>query len=152
MIVHSTKKLVRGRFRYLSLATKAIPTKIFTKPSESSSDCTSMPYASAAIALALVGGVSLAGGTLCVRHDTSGSLLARNCTLAEPIRQPRNVMLHRMRSAAGRGLNDKYNVDWTTVLGGKICSCGLKVPSHCVTSRVGQLFSDEFAMFSFGQN
>eukprot|EP00934_Nitzschia_sp_Nitz4_P007088 Nitzschia sp. Nitz4//scaffold23_size168460//94488//97284//NITZ4_002225-RA/size168460-snap-gene-0.162-mRNA-1//-1//CDS//3329543653//7078//frame0 len=40
--------------------------------------------------------------------------------LAEPHRlrgQPRNVMLHRMRSKAGRGLNEKYNVDWKTVLG-----------------------------------
>lgn len=31
--------------------------------------------------------------------------------------EPRNVMLHRMRSAAGRGMNVKYNVDWNTVLG-----------------------------------
>ena len=41
---------------------------------------------------------------------------------AEPRRsmtmqQPRNVMLHRMRSGAGRSLNDKYKVDWKTVLG-----------------------------------
>ena len=35
----------------------------------------------------------------------------------QPMHQPRNVMLHRMRSAAGRGLNDKYKVDWKTVLG-----------------------------------
>jgi hypothetical protein len=33
------------------------------------------------------------------------------------IHEPKNVMLHRMRSAAGRGLNDKYKVDWKTVLG-----------------------------------
>ena len=26
-------------------------------------------------------------------------------------------MLHRMRSGAGRSLNDKYKVDWKTVLG-----------------------------------
>ena len=32
--------------------------------------------------------------------------------------QPRNVMpLHRMTSTAGRGLKDKYKVDWKTVLG-----------------------------------
>jgi hypothetical protein len=154
-MVYTTKRLVRGRVRYLSFTTKAVPTKIFRKTSESSSDSTSMPYASAAIALALVGGISLAGGNLYVHHETSGSLLARNCTSAEPMRQPRNVMLHRMRSAAGRGLNDKYNVDWTTVLGGKICICGPKIPSHCVTSRVGQLFLTNLrcsAMFSFGQN
>jgi hypothetical protein len=33
------------------------------------------------------------------------------------MQQPRNVMLHRMRSGAGRGLNDKYRVDWKTVIG-----------------------------------
>lgn len=31
--------------------------------------------------------------------------------------QPRNVMLHRMRSVRGRNLEDKYNVDWSTKLG-----------------------------------
>lgn len=32
-------------------------------------------------------------------------------------KQPRNVMLHRMRSVRGRNLEDKYKVDWSTVLG-----------------------------------
>ena len=31
--------------------------------------------------------------------------------------QPRNVMISRMRSIKGRGLNEKYNVEWNTVLG-----------------------------------
>lgn len=31
--------------------------------------------------------------------------------------QPRNVMLHRLRSLRGRNLSDKYNVDWKTCLG-----------------------------------
>ncbi len=31
--------------------------------------------------------------------------------------QPRNVMVHRLRSLRGRSLNEKYNVDWKTVLG-----------------------------------
>lgn len=31
--------------------------------------------------------------------------------------QPRNVMISRMRSIKGRGLNEKYNVDWNLVLG-----------------------------------
>ena len=31
--------------------------------------------------------------------------------------QPRNVMINRMRSVAGRGLHEKYNVEWDTVLG-----------------------------------
>jgi len=30
---------------------------------------------------------------------------------------PKNVMLHKMRSMKGRSLNDKYTVDWKTVLG-----------------------------------
>ena len=33
------------------------------------------------------------------------------------IKQPRNVMLHRMRSLRARNLNDKYRVDWDKVLG-----------------------------------
>ena len=33
------------------------------------------------------------------------------------LQQPRNVMLHRMRSGAGRTLTDRYKVDWKTVLG-----------------------------------
>ena len=136
MSIHTTKKLlVRGRNRCLSVTAKAVHTKFFTKPSESSSDSTSTPYATAAIALALVGAVSLAGGESYAHYDIRGSLLASNCTSAEPIRQPRNVMLHRMRSAAGRGLNDKYNVDWTTVLGGKNRACSLKM--CCVTWHIG---------------
>lgn len=31
--------------------------------------------------------------------------------------QPRNVMVHRLRSLRGRSLNEKYNVDWKNVLG-----------------------------------
>jgi hypothetical protein len=31
--------------------------------------------------------------------------------------QPRNVMISRMRSIKGRGLHEKYKVDWNTVLG-----------------------------------
>lgn len=31
--------------------------------------------------------------------------------------QPQNVMLHRMRSMKGRGLTEKYQIDWDTVLG-----------------------------------
>jgi hypothetical protein len=32
-------------------------------------------------------------------------------------RQPRNVMLHRMRSIRARNLEDKYKVDWSSVMG-----------------------------------
>ena len=31
--------------------------------------------------------------------------------------QPRNVMVHRLRSLRGRSLNEKYNVEWKQVLG-----------------------------------
>jgi hypothetical protein len=54
----------------------------------------------------------------------AATLTAPLTTRAEPqprrfktMHQPKNVMLHRMRSAAGRGLTDKYSVDWKTVLG-----------------------------------
>jgi cell envelope opacity-associated protein A len=42
---------------------------------------------------------------------------AKNKLSPSRIHQPRNVMISRMRSVAGRGLHDKYNVDWKTVLG-----------------------------------
>ena len=50
--------------------------------------------------------------------------------------QPRNVMLHRMRSVRARNLGEKYVVDWKRVLGegaygsvhpGRIASTGEKV-------------------------
>jgi serine/threonine protein kinase len=53
----------------------------------------------------------------------SNSSSDQTVTSCEPRRinsvdlQPRNVMLHRMRSVKGRGLNDKYKVDWDIVLG-----------------------------------
>jgi len=37
--------------------------------------------------------------------------------ISSQFHQPRNVMISRMRSIKGRGLNEKYNVDWNTVLG-----------------------------------
>lgn len=45
--------------------------------------------------------------------------------------QPKNVMLHRMRSMKGRGLTEKYQIDWDTVLGegayGRyVCMCVLR--------------------------
>ena len=61
----------------------------------------------------------------------------------QPTHQPRNVMLHRMRSSAGRGLNDKYKVDWKTVLGegaygsvhpARIASTGEKVSAVAFNS------------------
>jgi serine/threonine protein kinase len=84
----------------------------------------------AATALALA---SLAGSTVFNAQNES-SVKKRNAsesssssdqsvTSCEPRRinsvdlQPRNVMLHRMRSVKGRGLNDKYKVDWDIVLG-----------------------------------
>lgn len=37
--------------------------------------------------------------------------------ISSQFHQPRNVMISRMRSIKGRGLNEKYKVDWNTVLG-----------------------------------
>ena len=37
--------------------------------------------------------------------------------ISSQFHQPRNVMISRMRSVAGRGLHEKYKVDWSTVLG-----------------------------------
>ena len=53
--------------------------------------------------------------------------------------QPRNVMVHRLRSLRGRSLNEKYNVDWKNVLGegaygsvypARLAATGEKVCSH----------------------
>lgn len=62
--------------------------------------------------------------------ESSPTTLLYNRTQAEPRpsnssssnvktsrRHSLNVMLTRMRSVSGRGLNEKYNVDWKTVLG-----------------------------------
>lgn len=48
---------------------------------------------------------------------TSASSLLSSSSSKTPTSQPRNVMIHRMRSLKGRGLNEKYRVDWHTVLG-----------------------------------
>jgi hypothetical protein len=120
MSFHKTKTLLtRGRCRCFSSGAKAVQARFFTNPSESSSCYSSSIFYASVVtsALGLVGVMSLPGTKSSVLN--SGSMVTSNFTLTEPVRQPRNVMLHRMRSAAGRGLNDKYNVDWTTVLGGK---------------------------------
>ena len=52
-----------------------------------------------------------------VLDGTTSTSTTTTC-YCEPLRpQPKNVMLHRMRSVRARGLNDKYKVDWKTVLG-----------------------------------
>ena len=63
-------------------------------------------------------------------NDNSSILASRNECQCETIKerhtstidnsqsnQPRNVMVHRLRSLRGRSLNEKYNVDWKNVLG-----------------------------------
>jgi len=58
--------------------------------------------------------------------------------------QPRNVMVHRLRSSRGRNLNEKYNVDWKTVLGegaygsvhpARLAATGEKVALKKITKR-----------------
>lgn len=79
-------------------------------------------------ALTLASAVMLAGAASSTTHmqgrskaedvmDAVAFEMPSSIPKHDPLRQPRNVMLHRMRSAAGRGLNDKYKVDWNTVLG-----------------------------------
>jgi serine/threonine protein kinase/CRP-like cAMP-binding protein len=89
----------------------------------------SRSWAMAASALAFA---SLAGSTAFNSQNEAAAVKNKNASeisstqtviSCEPRRinsvdlQPRNVMLHRMRSVKGRGLNDKYNVEWDTVLG-----------------------------------
>jgi hypothetical protein len=92
-----------------------------SQQSDSSKDVVAAALASAVAAGALFTIADTKDQSAC---DTTASFSLHSITAeAEPRRfmsarqQPRNVMLHRMRSGAGRGLNDKYNVDWNTNLG-----------------------------------
>lgn len=74
--------------------------------------------------LGLIGGLGIlaAGGGWYVNQHSShpDSTLTRSPhSQCEPTgrNQPQNVMIHRMRSIKGRGLTEKYNIDWNTVLG-----------------------------------
>eukprot|EP00429_Kryptoperidinium_foliaceum_P002198 CAMPEP_0176007262 /NCGR_PEP_ID=MMETSP0120_2-20121206/3142_1 /TAXON_ID=160619 /ORGANISM="Kryptoperidinium foliaceum, Strain CCMP 1326" /LENGTH=823 /DNA_ID=CAMNT_0017340017 /DNA_START=20 /DNA_END=2491 /DNA_ORIENTATION=- len=111
----SARMMIRGQRRCLSTAAKASAQiqQAFVKSDSSSTDQRTIRATTFGAALALAG-LSL------YEDDTTmklGAFLQPSITMSEPQKQPRNVMLHRMRSAAGRGLNDKYNVDWKTVLG-----------------------------------
>jgi hypothetical protein len=64
--------------------------------------------------------------------------------LNNPKNQPRNVMVHRLRSYRGRGLNEKYNVEWKKVLGegaygsvhpARLAATGEKVALKKITKR-----------------
>jgi len=141
MKIHSTKKFsfMRGRARYLS---SVWPMRLIHNSSKSSSDSSSnssMVYGWMVTTAAMIfmgtttttfmisdssrksSFTAASGGGKNGSYDRHSIFLTSNVSWAEPalLKQPRNVMLHRMRSAAGRGLNDKYNVDWETVLGGK---------------------------------
>ena len=81
-------------------------------------DSTADPFHVAEVVLAggLVGVVALALHNEKSQGPTASCDPLHSKTLKQTM-QPRNVMLHRMRSLKGRGLNDKYNVDWKTVMG-----------------------------------
>ncbi len=60
----------------------------------------------------------MSGNTLPLHHaNESSSQSSAPNTLSSGISTPRNVMVHRLRSLRGRNLNEKYKVDWNTVLG-----------------------------------
>ncbi len=125
MRVSSTipRLLVRqGRRRLLSMAAKSSQSQLQNR-SETTSDSSSMlnvfAIASAMILAGTASTVHLQADRNSEKDTDHVALMASSIQMNEPVRQPRNVMLHRMRSEAGRGLNDKYNVDWSKVLGGK---------------------------------
>ena len=75
---------------------------------------------------------------------SSSSSSNANSSSSSP--NPRNVMLHRMRSVRGRGLDDKYIVDWKTILGegaygsvhpARLRATGEKVRGRCRKQAVG---------------
>ena len=80
---------------------------------------------------------------------SSADVPLRNTKTPPPTRQsmqPRNVMLHRMRSVRGRNLEDKYNVDWSTVLGEG--AYGSVHPARLSTT--GEKVSHRFVLFCRG--
>ena len=121
----AARALIRGRNGLLRIRrnarsqASALSTSANSQQSDSSKD-----------ALAAAVATVLAAGTLCAvagtreesSCDTRAAFSFPSLTAeAEPRRfmtmQPRNVMLNRMRSGPARTLNDKYNVDWKTILG-----------------------------------
>jgi hypothetical protein len=107
--------------RHAKLQSRVMSTSTNSQQSGSSKDVVAAALASAVAAGALFTIANTKDQSAC---DTKASFSLNSITAeAEPRRfmtarqQPRNVMLHRMRSGEGRGLNDKYNVDWNTNLG-----------------------------------
>lgn len=119
-LVRSRNCLLQAR-RHAKQQSRVLSTSANSQQSDSSKDVVAAALASAVAAGALFTIVNTKERSAC---DTKTSFSLHSITAeAEPRRfmtamqQPRNVMLHRMRSGAGRGLNDKYNVDWSTNLG-----------------------------------
>lgn len=80
-------------------------------PAHRSFDHRDQDFAVTAACLGLLGLAVTASGRLWQGESLS------DCQARHVPSEPRNVMIHRMRSKRGRGLNEKYNVDWETVLG-----------------------------------
>lgn len=129
------KLIVQGRRRHVAtLAAKVsqsqLPNPSQTPPYDSSSAFYASALTSALVFTGVISCSQLSDGDAkdCRAFSSSGSppllgsslLVTHNESSSKSMRQPRNVMLHRMRSKAGRGLNEKYKVDWKTVLGGMI--------------------------------
>lgn len=120
-LVRSRIHLLHDVRRHAKLQSRVMSTSTNSQQSDSSKDVVAAALVSAVAAGALFTIADTKDQSAC---DTKASFSLHSITAeAEPRRfmtarqQPRNVMLHRMRSGAGRGLNDKYNVDWNTNLG-----------------------------------
>lgn len=119
-----------GHCRHLCAAANVFQShsqiKTTATSTHTTSDSSSMGYALTLASVLMLTGAASSTTQMQKRSkaedvvDAVASEMPSSIPKHDPLRQPRNVMLHRMRSAAGRGLNDKYKVDWNTVLGGTL--------------------------------
>ena len=115
-IVHRTVKRQAARSLASSSSSFTKPAVIVASQHDSNASSSSLPLTAFYAAAALTGAAWIQS-----QQDTPCSTAAATAwdptIRTKPTPQPRNVMLHRMRSVRGRNLEDKYNVDWDTVLG-----------------------------------
>ena len=108
------------RSRILLTGARALGTAATSGSNKRRFDHTSL--AASALCVGLIGaGAFVASQDNDASDASAESWIQKIRTLCEPRRfdtqQPKNVMLNRMRSLRGRNLNEKYNVNWNTVLG-----------------------------------
>jgi hypothetical protein len=131
--VSATRRLQCRKTGWQASGTRAFASLHVNKRMDARFDHASAAWTALAVGLVVSGGLA------------SGDLPQTGSTTACEPRQPRNVMLHSMRSVRGRGLHDKYNVDWKIVVGegaygsvhpARLAATGEKVTSLMMRYRI----------------